>query len=39
LESIAKAIDINDLRVKIPGKSRIVKIVVNEEIRKVLEEC
>jgi len=39
LDFIAKAIDVNELRIKIPGKSRIVKIVINEKIKKVLEEC
>jgi len=36
---IAKAIDIGELRSRIPGKSRIVKIVVTEESKKVLEKC
>jgi len=39
LDVVAKALDVNELRAKIPGKSRIAKIVVSEEIKKVLEEC
>jgi predicted ribosome quality control (RQC) complex YloA/Tae2 family protein len=39
LRALVKAVDINELRSKIPGKSKIVKIVVREDVKKVLEEC
>ncbi|MDK6028249.1 ribosome rescue protein RqcH [Ignisphaera sp. 4213-co] len=39
LEVVAMAIDLNELRTKIPGKSRIVKIAVNENAKEVLEKC
>ena len=36
---IANAIDMNELKTKVPGKSKIVKIVVNENVKEVLREC
>ncbi|MEM0026752.1 MAG: ribosome rescue protein RqcH [Ignisphaera sp.] len=39
LDVVAKAIDLNELRSKIPGRSKIVKMAINENAREVLKKC
>lgn len=39
LDVIVKSIDLNELKAKIPGRSKIVKMAINENAKEVLKKC